>query len=78
MFIQVTKNKAVRKRDIIGIFDLDSSTVSHITRNFLTTAEKSNRNKIVGIDNLPKSFILTDGKIYFSSHLSQYISKVRY
>jgi hypothetical protein len=76
VFIQVTKNKSVRKQDIIGIFDLDSSTVSNITRNFLNNAEKSN--KTVGIETLPKSFILTDKNIYLSSHLAQYICKERY
>lgn len=73
MFIQATKNKSIRKKHIVGIFDLDSSTISHITRNFLNDSEKSH--KIVGIDNLPKSFILTDEKIYLSSHLTKYICR---
>ena len=76
MFIQVTKNKSIRKRDIIGIFDLDSSTVSNITRNFLSSAEKSR--KTVGIDSLPKSFVLTAGNIYLSTHLAKYICRERY
>ena len=76
MFIQAAANKTIRKRDIIGIFDLDSSTISNITRNFLSVMEKSR--KIEGIDSLPKSFILTDEKIYLSSHLAKYICKQRY
>ena len=76
MFIQVSTNKSMRKSDIIGVFDLDSSTVSHITRNFLTEAEKLN--KTVGINTLPKSFILTGKEIYLSSHLAKHICKEQY
>jgi len=83
MFI-ITKEKSIRQKNIIGIFDLDNSTVSGVTKNFLSTAEKEN--KIKGINILPKSFILTDlknpkknynncFKIYFSSHISNHIYK---
>lgn len=50
------KEKSLRKKNIIGIFDLDNSTVSGITKKFLSTAEKAN--KIIGINILPKSFVL--------------------
>ena len=79
MFI-TTKEKSIRRKNIIGIFDLDNATVSGVTKNFLSAAEKSN--KIAGINMLPKSFILTAGfkkskdfKIYFSSHVSNHICK---
>jgi hypothetical protein len=52
------KEKSARQKNIIGIFDLDNSTVSGITKNFLSTAEKAN--KIIGINILPKSFVLID------------------
>ena len=83
----IVKEKSVRQKNIIGIFDLDTSTVSSVTKNFLIAAEKAN--KIKGINILPKSFILTDTdtdkqrnkkykntknfKIYFSSHISKYL-----
>jgi hypothetical protein len=78
MFIQVTKEKFMRKKDIIGIFDLDTSTVSGITKSFLNKAEKNK--KITGITTLPKSFVLTGDKekneeIYFSANLSGHIGK---
>ena len=73
MFIQITKDKYIRQKDIIGIFDLDTSTVSGVTKNFLSRAEKEN--KIAGINILPKSFILTDDKIYFSANMTGYICK---
>lgn len=68
MIISLSKSKSVRKKDITGIFDLDTSTVSAVTRNFLRDMEK--RGEIINIKELPKSFILTgkkEVKVYFSS-----------
>ena len=47
----------IREKDILGLFDMDNSTVSSITRKFLTDAE---RNLLVesAKDEIPKSFIL--------------------
>ena len=80
MFIQITKEKFIRQKDIIGVFDLDTSTVSGVTKTFLSRAEK--KNKTVGISTLPKSFVLTgdkkdykDYKIYFSANMTGYIDK---
>ena len=56
----IMKEKSIRQKNIIGIFDLDNSTVSGVTKNFLSSAEKANR--IAGINILPKSFVLTDLK----------------
>ena len=80
MFIQITKDKSVRGRDIIGVFDLDTSTTaSGTTKNFLNTAEK--KAQITDINTLPKSFVLTGGKkdfrIYFSSSVTGHIDKQR-
>ena len=90
MFIQITKEKFIRQKDIIGVFDLDTSTVSGVTKSFLSRAEKSNKKNIVGINTLPKSFVLTDEKrvgrgdpdapfkdckIYFSANMTGHIDK---
>ena len=58
------------KKNIIGIFDLDTSTVSKKTRDFINKAQKDG--KIVTLSNeLPKSFIIEaekgkEEKIYIS------------
>ena len=49
---------AVRESSIIGFFDLDNTTTSKRTREFLNSAEKDGM--VVPCDDLPKSFILTD------------------
>lgn len=55
-------------RDILGVFDLDTSTVSKHTRDYLAAAEKGGR--VINVTSeLPKSFIVTVGcspKVYIS------------
>ena len=66
MYVHIGENKVLRKKDIAFIFDLDSSTVSVHTRNFLKKAEKENRVIMLGFD-LPKSFVVTkDNLVYLS------------
>jgi hypothetical protein len=48
---------AVRETSIIGIFDLDNTSTSRRTREFLEKAEKDG--EVIPCDDLPKSFILT-------------------
>ena len=51
----------ITTEDIIGIFDLDTSTVMKSTRDFLSTMTKAKRVVTVGYE-LPKSFVLTYDK----------------
>lgn len=61
MYLHVGNHKNIRERDIIGIFDTDNSTVSPITRKFLSDAQK--RGAVISAkDEIPKSFVL-----YFES-----------
>ena len=51
--------------EIIGIFDMDTSTVNKATRDYLSKAEKEKRIIYVNYD-LPKSFVVTDGAVFVS------------
>ena len=65
MFIHLGENTVITDEKIIGIFDMDTSTVNKATRDYLSLAEKNGRVEYVNYD-LPKSFIVTDDKIYIS------------
>lgn len=66
MYIHIGHNRVVRDTDILGIFDLDSSTVSINTRNYLKRAQAEKRVKTLGYE-LPKSFIiLKNNEVYLS------------
>ena len=57
MYLNIGSDMAVRDRSIIGIFDMDNTSTSKRTREFLARAEKAG--EVVPCDDLPKSFILT-------------------
>lgn len=70
MYLHLGQETVVREEEVIGIFDLDTSTVSKHTRNFLNFAEKNKQVINVSYE-LPKSFILCskgkkDKKVYIS------------
>ena len=48
---------AVRESSIIGIFDMDNTSTSKRTREFLNKAEQNG--VVIPCDDLPKSFVLT-------------------
>lgn len=58
MYINIGFDMSVRDSSIVGIFDLDNTTCSKHTRNFLNQAEE-NGEVIPVTDDLPKSFLLT-------------------
>ncbi len=61
MYIHLGRDSVINQKDIIGIFDLDTSTVSRHTRNYINLAQK--RNEIINITSeLPKSFIVCSDK----------------
>ena len=57
MYLSIGNDMAVRDRSIIGIFDMDNTSTSKRTREFLNKAEEGG--EVVPCDDLPKSFVLT-------------------
>ena len=68
MYLSIGNDMAVRESSIIGIFDLDNTSTSKRTRDFLARAEKEGR--VVPCDDLPKSFILTTEYGFHRVHLT--------
>lgn len=61
MYLHIGKGKTLKDKDIIGIFDLDTSTVSEKTKEFLNKKEKERLTEYADFD-LPRSFILCKNK----------------
>ena len=57
MYLSIGNDMAVRESSLIGIFDLDNTTTSRRTREFLEAAEKEGQ--VVPCDELPKAFLIT-------------------
>ena len=61
MYLHIGNGHTVRKKNVIGIFDLDTSTVSPITRKYLSKMEKKGSAENVK-EEIPKSFVLLEEK----------------
>ena len=75
MYIRVEENAIVLDKDIVGIFDMDNTTVSRLGRSFLPKAGK-NGLIINQTDDLPKSFVVTNEKDETKVFISSVSSKI--
>jgi len=57
MYIPIGNDMSVRESSIIGIFDMDNTSTSKRTRQFLSMAQQEGN--VVSCDDLPKSYIVT-------------------
>ena len=57
MYLHLGSDTVVRSKNVIGVFDLDNTTVNNTTRTFLNTAQREGRVVNVG-EELPKSFVV--------------------
>ena len=77
MYLPIGNDMAVRESSLIGIFDMDNTSTSKRTREFLEKAQKEGQ--IVSCDDLPKSFVLTTEygftKIYESTLYTSTLEK---
>ena len=69
MYIHLGNEMVVSEKDIVGIFDLETTTISKHSRKFLEIAEK--QKQVINVSyELPKSFIVTsknnENKVYIS------------
>ena len=70
MYLHLGQNTVIVHDEIIGIFDLDGTTVSKNTRNYLSEAEKHGRVQTVS-NELPKSFVVCFEKGIKKVYISQ-------
>ena len=57
MFLHVGNNRNIRILDIVGIFDMDNTTVSAVTRNYIGKKQRAMQVESAGLE-IPKSFVL--------------------
>ena len=78
MYLHLGENTVVRTDNIIGIFDMDTSTISKWTKDYLSNATKNKRVINVSME-LPKSFVVCNEnneiKVYVSKISSQTLMK---
>ena len=57
MYLHVGNNQNIRTKNIIGVFDADTATVSAITKKYLSDAD-SRKAVLFASEEIPKSFVL--------------------
>ena len=77
MYLSIGNDMAVRDSSIIGIFDMDNTTTTKRTREFLEKNEQEGQ--VVPCDDLPKSFVVTAeygfDRVYLTSLTSATLEK---
>ena len=57
MYLPIGNDMSVRTSTVIGIFDMDNTTTSKRTREFLRRAQEEGG--VVSCDDLPKAYVVT-------------------
>ena len=57
MYLHLGKGTVVSTDSIVGIFDLDITSQSHLTRKFLSMAEKAGQ-VVNAAEDIPKTFVV--------------------
>ena len=70
MYLHLGKGSIVNDSEIVGIFDLDITSQSHLTRKYLSAAEKAGQVE-TACDDLPKSFVVCEKRRQARLILSQ-------
>ena len=78
MYLHLGSGALVEKKSIVGIFDLDNTSQSHITRKYLNMADKGGQ--VINVaEDIPKSFVVcrdeSGMKIYLSQMSTQTLLK---
>lgn len=78
MYLHIGNDVVVRTCDIVGIFDVDNTTVSRLGKRFLHTAQE-NGEIVYATEDMPKSFIITNSRgrttVFISSMSTQVLNK---
>lgn len=78
MYIHLGEETAVRSADVIGIFDIENTSLGKYTKEFLAAAEKGGRVINVSYE-MPKSFTVCESggeeKVYISQISAATLSK---
>ena len=72
MYLHLGSDIIVKYADIVGVFDIENTSISKITKEYLATSEKEKRVINVSYD-MPKSFVVCeneDGTKVYISHIS--------
>ena len=74
MYLFLGGNSTVRKDDVIGIFDIEETSVSRITADFLNSEQKQGR-VISASEDMPKAFVVCSQNTYITNVSNDTLNK---
>jgi hypothetical protein len=77
MFLHIGEGKLIKKRNVVGIFDLETTSVSKKTRDFLRINEKKGNIEYIS-EEIPKTYIICNSKKEKKVYVSQISSQTLY
>lgn len=77
MYVDIDTDSLVNGDDVVGIFDLDNTTVNKFTNEFLNKMQVEGKIEYL-VSDIPKSFILMKDGTVFVVELSSQILKKRF
>ena len=77
MYVDIDTDSLVNGDDVVGIFDLDNTTVNKFTNEFLNKMQEEGKIEYL-VSDIPKSFILMKDGTVFVVELSSQILKKRF
>ena len=77
MYVDIDTDSLVNGDDVVGIFDLDNTTVNKFTNEFLNKMQAEGKIEYL-VSDIPKSFILMKDGTVFVVELSSQILKRRF
>lgn len=74
MYLHLGSGAVVTTESIVGVFDLDNTSQSHITRKYLNMADKAGQ--VINVaEDIPKSFVVCRDGDKITVYLSQMATK---
>lgn len=77
MYVDIDTDSLVNGDDVVGIFDLDNTTINKFTNEFLNKMQAEGKIEYL-VSDIPKSFILMKDGTVFVVELSSQILKKRF
>ena len=73
-YLHLGSDVTVHNDSVIGMFDIERTTVNKDVNEFLKVCQKSGKIYYVSLD-LPKSFVVADDKVYVTNVSAQTLKK---
>ncbi len=77
MFLHIGEGKILNKKDIVAVFDLETTSISKKTSEFIKKSEKNSLIEYVSHE-IPKSYIICNSKGKTKVYISQISSQTLY